>query len=231
MCARDRTRVAGLSAMDMEVKMSRPLTNATSVVPNMFRGNCKCGRWLMIPVGIIQDDPIRCECGRSYWYELENKQFHRKEHSIIFLDVDGVLINFESRTFGHPRCVENLNKITDATDAVIVVSSSWRKGGVERISQILRDWGVTGRVVDVTPDLSTKGKEIFVAVQRGEEIQAWIERNKRNLSDIAILDDGTDMAELVPFLIKTEYEIGLSEQDVDLALQLLTVDKTETNNE
>lgn len=94
---------------------------------------------------------------------------------VIFLDIDGVLNsdNFYEEIFRNKpenqlvttngvwrysydaggidsRCVKWLNKVTNDTGAVIVVTSSWRKEGLEGISSILAKAGVKGQVVGIT---------------------------------------------------------------------------------
>jgi len=94
---------------------------------------------------------------------------------VIFLDIDGVLNSdkFYEEIFRNKRekqlvttngvlrysydaggidsrCVEWLNKVTDDTGAVIVVTSSWRKDGLHNIASRLSDAGVKGQVVGIT---------------------------------------------------------------------------------
>ena len=57
---------------------------------------------------------------------------------VVFLDVDGVLNasrrviegtqGFELKDWVLPKAVEHLNRITDATGASLVISSTWRIG-------------------------------------------------------------------------------------------------------
>src|SRR5690606_17731337 len=97
----------------------------------------------------------------------------RPPRKVVFLGFDGVLVNRESlrtasgfRSKGSSDCVAALNRITDKTGAVIVVSSTWRRKGRGFVLRTLRAWGVTGRMIGITPVLN--------AVDRGEEIQAWL---------------------------------------------------------
>src|SRR6185437_759274 len=98
---------------------------------------------------------------------------------IIFLDVDGVLMNRKSLKVAYeknqqpkpwPACIDELNRIIIATGAGVVLSSCWRLGrSVVEIGELLSAWGVVGKVIDRTPTLST------LCSQRGEEIQAWLD--------------------------------------------------------
>jgi hypothetical protein len=52
--------------------------------PPAFRGNCDCGRWLIVLHSFGKDNPLECECGLS-WYWLTGElcrvgQSNTKEH-------------------------------------------------------------------------------------------------------------------------------------------------------
>ena len=109
---------------------------------------------------------------------------------IIFLDIDGVL-NCESayrngecqyqewiwedgRKDHHQRfCVrskELLNKLIDETGAKIVISSTWRHGGIEFIKKVWEMEEMSGEIIGITPSLRTKGLHI----PRGMEIEYYL---------------------------------------------------------
>jgi len=125
--------------------------------------------------------------------------------NIIFLDIDGVL-NYQNvpksekvvRPYGEVsiKCVALLNKLTSESKAKIVVSSTWRKDGTQygTIGERLLDMGVTGEVIDSTPDIHAPSSF------RGNEIYEWIRDNDDLLGckhcdykDYVILDDDSDM--------------------------------------
>ncbi|MCL4296208.1 MAG: hypothetical protein KJ077_10790 [Anaerolineae bacterium] len=136
---------------------------------------------------------------------------------VIFLDIDGVLINLESLRHNgeaHPHCVYCLNWLTEQTGAVIVVVSSMRKGGLEFVRQKLAGWGVIGTVIEITPELQRGSK-------RGQEIQAYLDQAP-SISAFVILDDEADMEHLSDALVQTDYRRGLTILDARLArLKLL----------
>jgi hypothetical protein len=155
---------------------------------------------------------------------------------VIFLDIDGVLVNLASfglpesgsgsRSRAHPDCVTALNAITDATGAVIVVSSVWRIGGLARIKDILREWGVTGKVLSITPDLChQKDSHLVVGgVCRGDEIQRWLDdyaESRGPVESFVILDDASDMRHLLPRLVQSRFETGLTPELARRAVELL----------
>jgi hypothetical protein len=157
---------------------------------------------------------------------------------ILFLDFDGVL-NYAQWIYTHdkgqheygtdeywgehidPACVALLNIIVQRTGAKVVVSSSWRQlHDASRLEKFLKDKGFIGEVIDVTPrgvwlqDISDWGV-------RGDEIQRWITLNEIVVEKIAILDDETDMAHLLPKLVKTSWESGLQSDHVEKVIKLL----------
>jgi len=122
-------------------------------------------------------------------------------------------------------CVAALNRITDATGASIVVSSSWRIGTpVIELRELLSRWGVTGKVIDRTPIIETKRGHIFVGVTRGKEICKWLEKYQQirgEVESFVILDDDSDMDELCDRHVKTTFEAGLTEADANKAIAIL----------
>lgn len=159
---------------------------------------------------------------------------------IVFLDFDGVLNHVEwyrvrgpspgfdgPWTAAHvrwcfdPATAPRVNRLT-AAGARIVVSSTWRKGGLEEMRAILRLLGVTGDVIDITPDMSVKSGSIYVnyARNRGAEIQAWLDANG-NPGPIVILDDCDDMGPLLDRLVQTDDRTGLLDEHIERALAML----------
>ena len=138
---------------------------------------------------------------------------------VVFLDIDGVLVTRESlmkasgmRAQAQPRCVQALNSITDATGAAIVVSSTWRYGGVEWIRNKLKEWGVTADVIGATA--------LDYKTNRGQEIQTWLANHPTE--SFVILDDDSDMAHLWAKLIQTDMENGLTPARATRAIRVLT---------
>lgn len=153
---------------------------------------------------------------------------------VIFLDIDGVMNNLESLRFprtkvecstqsysaAHPACVEALNFITRVTDARLVISSTWRGIGLKVLFEVFHAWGVKGVIVGRTPDGSRKSGSVWAAPERGDEIKQWLDTYP-GITSFVILDDGDDMGELIPNLVQTDYEIGLTMDDAKRAIALL----------
>lgn len=138
---------------------------------------------------------------------------------VIFLDVDGVLNSVRD---GYSLQLENdyhfemLKKIVDATEANIVLSSSWRIGfSMHRLPERnlverLEKYGM--QIMDFTP---------CMAGTRGDEIREWLSNNEP-VESFVILDDEGDMAEFKETnLVKTNTSVGLQEKDADKAIKIL----------
>lgn len=159
---------------------------------------------------------------------------------VIFLDVDGVLCNHESISAGykartaaeqdpygpHEGCVGQLNRIIEATGALIVVSSTWRKTNTPNAAmrERLGRWGVRGTVIGTTPVLH--GDE-YAYRRRGCEIQQWIETARMPVTSFVILDDDSDMAHLRHRLVQTTMAHGLTSADADRAIAILNAPPTD----
>ncbi len=156
----------------------------------------------------------------------------------IFIDIDGVLNRFEKLTdpgipnhkwdpetlglFGitleiFPELVEKLNAITDATGALLVLSSSWRKGYLADYADVvtkLKDAGVKAFITGRTP--WGDGMKC-----RGEEIQRWVAEHTDEIESFIILDDFADMGPVLDRLIQTDHDVGLTDEHVKRAIKML----------
>lgn len=137
---------------------------------------------------------------------------------IIFLDIDGVMNGFESwpsctgRQYIDPNAVGRLNYIVEKTEAKIVITSTWRKYCDVKV--LLEDAGVEADIIGYTPYLNDKS--------RGEEITEWLHYCNRELEQFIILDDDSDMGNLMGNLIKTDWGRGLQEEHVTEAIARLS---------
>jgi hypothetical protein len=146
---------------------------------------------------------------------------------VIFLDIDGVLNYFDYnmevdiKSFVNFKEIDTekvllLNEIVRRTGAKVVISSTWRKlYSIEELIEGLDERGFIGEIIDITPSLHHRN------VQRGEEIKYWLDNCGLDIISIVILDDDSDMADMKQYHIKTSYSTGLTESDVDLAVNKL----------
>ena len=131
---------------------------------------------------------------------------------MLFLDVDGVLNRCgKSPMKLEPDLLANLVRIVEETDCRIVLSSTWRimDRAMKELKFAFDDLGI---ILDgATPDLChVMENGIYAAKERGHEIQAWMDDNFTP-ARFCILDDNTDMAHLLPKLIKTDSFEGLTD--------------------
>lgn len=82
----------------------------------------------------------------------------------------------------------------------------------------MRDWGIEAEAIDCTPILSAERP-----VDRGEEIQAWLDSRGLSIAEarIVILDDGDDMAHLSHLLLQTDSKVGLTLEIANRAIRRL----------
>ena len=154
---------------------------------------------------------------------------------IIFLDIDGVL-NSEMYEWsrGEDRAdnridlsrVSLLKDIVSATDAKIVLSSTWRldwnkspelcgEDG-EYINQCLAQYGLF--IIDKTPFNS-------MIDDRRREILTWLSSHRGEVESFVILDDiNCGWEELDRRVVVTDpYGYGLNEEHVKKAIKLLNI--------
>jgi hypothetical protein len=130
-----------------------------------------------------------------------------KLRKIIFLDIDGVLncedayrsgecqyVEFTSASGGKDhyqgfckRSKDLLNKLIDETGAEIVISSTWRRSGIEFMREVWDLEGMSGEIIGLTPSLRISE----LTIPRGLEIEHFL-KNDLNFSHIN-WDQGTQM--------------------------------------
>jgi hypothetical protein len=140
---------------------------------------------------------------------------------IIFLDFDGVL-NSNAWVWSHsndgfdhidPSRVALVNQLIARSKARVVVSSAWRiLHTVEELRGGLAEHGFAGDIIGATDRVGSV---------RGDQIQRWLTANEHD-GPFVILDDSTDMAHLLPSLVRCNADTGITQTEVDRALEVLT---------
>lgn len=145
---------------------------------------------------------------------------------VIFLDIDGVLCvrNRTADKYGplfHGKFVKNLYRIIYDTGAKIVISSSWRFSGEDKMMKMWDDRNLPGLIVGITPYLRNEC--------RGSEIAVWLKTNP--VEAYCIIDDDRDMLpEQMNNLVLTEANYnhpdsiggyGLTKKCADMAIKIL----------
>jgi len=155
---------------------------------------------------------------------------------VIFLDFDGVITTPESHYELCPKKMALLKKIVDATDAKIVISSSWRRTNLEDTIKHITDTGnpfvknnpfiLADKVVGITHRMFGfihPHKDRHCKIPRGVEINAWVFEHEMDIESYVILDDDDDMLYIQRNrFIHTDGLQGLTDSDVDRAIDILT---------
>lgn len=156
----------------------------------------------------------------------------------LFLDIDGVLNTgrysdylienglCETDADGYlfdPEAVQNLERIIEATDAKIIITSTWRLDG--DMQALWRNRNLAGEVIGVTPTLlreKAKGKMKVYYGHRGMEVETWLQDNAIAPYKYAILDDEDDyLPHQAKHLILTDPITGITKEVVEKVISLL----------
>lgn len=156
---------------------------------------------------------------------------------VIFLDFDGVITTYKSQYRLDEEKMKLIEHICNKTDAYIVISSSWRMWTLEDTIKGITDTSKRSvpvpftpieRVVGVTSRMySFKGddKKTHFRVPRGVEIERYLDEHE-DIDKYVIFDDDSDMLlEQAPYFVKTNTEIGITEEDVKKAIEILNSDE------
>ena len=150
-------------------------------------------------------------------------------NKIIFLDFDGVLntehyqglLQYQGKpwqdeygAFFDPKAVKQLKRIIDATDADIVVESSWKYLGLDAMKELWEVRNLPGTIIDITPSLLGKNK--------GVEIASWLTEQANQNIRYAIIDDEYVIldSQLPHFILTNPYE-GITEEQANRAISIL----------
>lgn len=154
---------------------------------------------------------------------------------IIFLDFDGVMdtsflkisLTKERQALSDrygllfdKKCVTNLKKIIDATNADIVVTSSWKLDmNLEKLQEMWKYRKLPGKIIDVTPNLIGS---------RSDEISSWLEAHGGNDIRYVIIDDmSADYFDspVAEHLINVNPYVGLDSPAADVVIKYFELNK------
>lgn len=125
-----------------------------------------------------------------------------------------------------PNSLANLTTLVEKTQASLVISSDWRKDkeGIETLLKELKKYDLDKRVIGCTPILNGN---------RREEIKQFLRNFKYdNTVNFVILDDDTKyMGDLLPYLVNTDNQVGLTKENVEQAIHRLTRSRKKENDE
>lgn len=168
----------------------------------------------------------------------------------VFIDFDGVL-NTERHhselVSSGQKCsdqygplfdlvaVMNLKRIVDETDAVIVIISSWKMEGVDRMMSLWKARKMPGVLAGCTPDcisgldllnVNLENPDAFANLAgKGNEVKQWLSENAPKKSDgyrYVILDDVPDfLPEQEEHFVQVDPRVGITEEDGEKAIEIL----------
>lgn len=146
---------------------------------------------------------------------------------VVFLDIDGVVNNpyidadlkvkyfteYDGRV-SNVQAIRWLSRLCLETDAVIVISSTWRHAGIDNVRNCLYNSGLDPEVTiyDTTPN--SWG-------DRGDEIALWLKVHPE-VDKFVILDDDNDMGQLLSHLVQCDSSKGFLEKEYQQAKSLLS---------
>lgn len=157
----------------------------------------------------------------------------------IFLDVDGVLNNekhivalydllgdklahrlrnWYGQTILDYKCCELIKKLIKATNAKVVLSSTWRLG--------TKDCGI----VEDELEQELYGITPYLGKIRGEEISLYLKEHPE-IKNYVIIDDDKDMLkEQLPHFCFVDRKVGFVEKNYKECLEILKNEKLNSNN-
>lgn len=139
-----------------------------------------------------------------------------EEQKVIFRLASSSQFALSSLRQLDPVAIQRLNRLIQESGAKIVISSTWRRlWNLADLGTMLRAKGFLGEIVGQTP----VERDFGCVSERGAEIQAWLDTQVA--APFVILDDDNDMGHLSERLVLTDAKVGLTDKDVDRALELL----------
>ena len=167
-------------------------------------------------------------------------------NKIIFIDFDGVLnteyyqdlLQYLGKSWQDeygalfdPNAVKQLKRIIDATNADIVVESSWKYLGSDAMKELWEVRNLPGRIIDITPStisdeylLSSNLENIHSSMLhcKGIEIASWLSRYKKQDIRYVIIDDEYVIldSQLPHFILINPYE-GITEEQANQVISML----------
>ena len=167
-------------------------------------------------------------------------------NKILFLDFDGVLntehyqclLQYQGKpwqdehgAFFDPNAVKQLKRIIDATDADIVVESSWKYLGLDAMKELWTVRNLPGKIIDITPSSVSDNHLLSIDLDypnlemqrcKGIEIASWLSKYAKQDIRYVIIDDEYVIldSQLSHFILTNPYE-GITEEQADRAISML----------
>lgn len=137
---------------------------------------------------------------------------------ILFLDFDGTIapISFHHGSgFSHAACANVQSIITIDPKVRIVVSSAWRRLGLAKVREILKENGIDStKVIGVTEEDGG-----WAPQNRAKQIKNWL-KDHPEVKIFAAIDD-YPLPEIDANAVKTNGYVGVTQKDVEIVLKIL----------
>ena len=140
----------------------------------------------------------------------------------ILLDFDGVLTSDDytrMSVLGHrqanlfgvdffdPTCIEALRYIIEKTGASVIISSSWRDLGMDRLGKVWIHNSLPGELAGTTPEWILMKKDALLD---------WVDGHPE---DRYVVIDDADLD--IPFQVRTDPVTGLTSTEAEMAIKIL----------
>jgi hypothetical protein len=159
------------------------------------------------------------------------------KRKILFLDIDGVINTLctqaqaNSTQFNVDKdCLFRLKHLVESLDIKLVLSSTWRYGGMgyakglDLVLDVFREAGWTDPpFIGYTPDLSQKTENLWQAKSRGEECLAWMRERYQDGDTYVAVDDYNDFSGFVGKVVLVHPSFGLVQEDCDLITKYFSI--------
>ena len=124
-----------------------------------------------------------------------------------------------------PNAVENLQYIIDKTHAEIILTSTWRYDGLDRMIQLWKNRNLPSVLAGITPDLFPRGERRLKGL-RGLEIYDWLNYGRGSDFGVfytyAIVDDEDDFLEQqLEHLVLTDPMKGITREVANKVISIL----------
>jgi len=142
---------------------------------------------------------------------------------VIFLDFDGVIaplsFHHSSSGFSASACANVQSVLVKDPNVRLVVSSAWRRWGLEKIREILKENGIDStKVIGLT-----EADGGFMPENRAVQIKAWLKAHPEVKKFVAL--DDYPLPKLGDNYLKINGYVGFTQKDAEIALRILSEDK------
>lgn len=141
---------------------------------------------------------------------------------IIFLDFDGVIaplsFHHSSSGFSASACNNVQSILVKDPNVRLVVSSAWRRWGLEKIREILKENGIDStKVIGLT-----EADGGFMPENRANQIKTWLKAHPEVEKYVAL--DDYPLPKLGDNYLKINGYVGFTQKDAESALRILSED-------